>query len=135
MGIKDPSVRGVYVAVPTGVEEELVTLCLQNGKHVVAEKPFLNQASIARMTALAQEKGLLLMDATHFVHNPRMTLLLEKLAEGIIGDVLSLQANFFTGPLPSDNIRMNSTLEPTGAVGDLGWYTARAAVEILLRGD
>ena len=124
-------VRGVYVGLPTGVAEAVIKMCLEKGKHVIADKPFLSTASLEKLTEIAREKGLLLMDATHFVHNSRTALIRLKLADGIIGDVQSVQANFFTGRLSSKDIRMDPKLEPLGAVGDLGWYTARAAVEYL----
>ncbi len=69
--INHPSVHGVYISVPTGVEEPVVMQALEAGKHVLADKPFVNVAMVQRMGRKAAEKGLLLMDATHFVHNPR----------------------------------------------------------------
>merc|ERR1711991_523252 len=33
--------------------------------------------------------------------------------------------------MPARNIRLDKELEPLGAVGDLAWYTSRAAVEYL----
>jgi predicted dehydrogenase len=133
--INDPSVHAVYVGVPTGVEEELVIKCLEAGKHVIADKPFLNAQSVLKIHKLAAEKNLLVMDATHFVHNERSHLIKEKVKEGIIGELVSISANFFTSEMPGGNIRLDPKMEPAGAVGDLGWYTARAAVEFLLLND
>jgi predicted dehydrogenase len=121
--IECAATKAVYVAVPTGLEEDVVLQCIAAGKHVLADKPFLSAASVARMTKAAADKGLLFMDATHFVHSARTALIRDKLAKGVIGEVQSMTANFFagTGLLETQNIRFDPKLEPMGAVGDLGW--------------
>ncbi len=131
--IECPAVHAVYVALPTALEEEVVLQCLAAGKHVLADKPFASAASVTTMSKAAAAKGLLFMDATHFVHCARTAIIREKLVKGVIGEVQMLTCNFFAGSgLPADNIRFDPKLEPMGAVGDLGWYTARAAVEYLV---
>ncbi len=133
--IECPAAKAVYVAVPTALEEEVVMQCIAAGKHVLADKPFLSAASVARMTKAAADKGLLFMDATHFAHCARTALIREKLAKGVIGEVQFMTVNFFAGSgllADNNNIRFDPKLEPMGAVGDLGWYTARAAIEYLV---
>lgn len=72
------------------------------------------------------------MDATHFVHNPRTSALREHL-RAVPSHTLTAT---FVAPSPgAGNIRHQASLEPMGAVGDLGWYTARAALEYLCHGD
>lgn len=61
------------------------------------------------MTALAKSKGLLFMDATHFVHNPRTEVLRKYLAGGSYHTLL---ATFNAGPCASTDIRRNKELEP-----------------------
>jgi predicted dehydrogenase len=126
-----PHVQGVYVSVPTALEEPVVMRALELGRHVLADKPLSDAASVRRMTQKAIECKLLLMDATHFVHNPRTAALKAYLEEQGHDKFHTLIATFYAGPMPDDNIRNQSTLEPMGAIGDLGWYTARACVEFL----
>lgn len=68
---------------------------IRAGKHILADKPLLNGASAERIAKAAAEKGVLFMDATHFVHHARTALLREKLREGVIGQVETLSASFF----------------------------------------
>ncbi|MES2705375.1 MAG: Gfo/Idh/MocA family oxidoreductase [Verrucomicrobiota bacterium] len=62
-----PDVDAVYIAVPTVAKEEIALAAIAAGRHVLVEKPFVDQASVRRMTDAAAAKGLAFMDATHFV--------------------------------------------------------------------
>ena len=64
-------VDAVYVATPTVAKEEIALAAIGAGKHVLIDKPFINHASALRMTQAAAQKGVVFMDATHFVHHPR----------------------------------------------------------------
>ncbi len=100
---------------------------------MLVDKPFSSAASVERMSSAANAAGLLFMDATHFVHCARTAAVKEKLARGVIGTVQHITVNFYAGAmLAQDNIRFDPKLEPHGAIGDLGWYTARAAIEYLV---
>ena len=66
-----PDVDAVYIATPTVAKEEIALAAIAAGKHVLVDKPFVNHASVLRMTQAAAAKGVVFMDATHFVHHPR----------------------------------------------------------------
>lgn len=79
----DPSVEAVYVATPNSLHDPNVRLCLENGKHVLCEKPFTLTAAQAReLYALADAKGLFLMEALWTRFLPLYGRLRELLAEG-----------------------------------------------------
>lgn len=83
---------------------------------------FVSAASVERMTKLAHDKGLMFMDATHFVHCSRTAMIKDKLSKGVIGVIQHVLCNFYAAAsLPEDNIRFDPRLEPHGAIGDLGW--------------
>ncbi|MEM9066569.1 MAG: Gfo/Idh/MocA family oxidoreductase [Planctomycetota bacterium] len=128
--ISSPVVEAVYVATPTAAEEPIVLDALRAGKHVLADKPFVSAASAVTMASQAESLGLVLMDATHFVHHPRTAAVLDAIPERV-GEPLALHASFFAPFDDRSNIRFDPELEPMGAVGDLGWYTARAVIEYL----
>ena len=130
--IESPEVHAVYVGLPTGLKEEVVMQIVAAGKHVLCDKPFASLASLKRMVEATHAKGLLFMDATHFAHSKRTHAIRQQLERGAIGTVQRVSASFFAAQMDEGNIRNSPSLEPLGAVGDLGWYTARAAVEYLL---
>jgi len=119
-------VDAVYVATPTSAKEEIVLAAIAAGKHVLVEKPFLDRHSAARMIRAAEAKGVLFMDATHFVHHPRTAIAAAKLARP-----QTLHTAMYIPHTDKDNIRFDLDLEPTGAIGNLAWYSMRAVVEYL----
>lgn len=123
-------VEVIYIATPTTTKEQIALAAIAAGKHVLVDKPFLDYASCKRMAEAATAKGLVFMDATHFVHHPRSEAIQVALPEKI-GAPKSLHTAFYFPFSESDNIRFDSTLEPTGALGDMAWYSMRAIVEYL----
>lgn len=128
--IGSDGVDAVYVATPTSVREAICVAAANAGKHVLGEKPFASLESVQRIAAACRGNDVGFMDGTHFVHHPRTAEIRRRTGE-LIGPALSL-ASAFQVPLEDrDNIRFDPGLEPMGALGDLGWYNLRAAVEYL----
>ena len=123
-------IDAVYVAVPTAVEESVCIAAAQAGKHLLADKPFANLASLQRITAACRAKHVAFMDATHFVHHPRTHHIHQHIAD-TIGTVQAVRTAFFFPFMDRANIRFNPQAEPTGALGDMAWYSMRAVVEFL----
>lgn len=125
-----PQVDALYIATPTSTKHAIAEAALLAGKHVLVEKPLASTRSIESLIETARAGDRVLMDATHFVHHPRTAALKAGIPE-LIGEPLSLHAIFhFPGSQPN-NIRLDPSLEPTGALGDMGWYAMRALVEYL----
>jgi len=118
----------VYVATPTSVREEICIAAGQNKKHILAEKPFASLTSLQKITQACHANGVSFMDATHFVHHPRTRQLKQELEERI-GKVQAIYTSFFFPSMDRSNIRFNPEKEPTGAFGDMAWYSMRAIVE------
>lgn len=123
-------VEAVYIATPTVAKEAIALAAIAAGKHILIEKPFIDLASVRRMTEAAAAKGVVLMDATHFVHHPR-TASIQGEGTGKIGSAKSLHTTFYFPFSDRENIRFDATQEPMTALGDLGWYSMRAVVEFL----
>jgi predicted dehydrogenase len=86
-----------------------------------------------RMTAAAAAKGLVFMDATHFVHHPRTRAIQTATAEKV-GSPKSLHTIFYFPISDHDNIRFDAKQEPMTGLGDMAWYSMRAVVEYLCPG-
>lgn len=123
-------VDALYIASPTTSREEIALKAIAAGKHILVEKPFADLASVERMTSAAQARGVLFMDATHFVHHPRTAAIRADIPVRI-GAPRSLHTRLYFPLSDRSNIRFDPRQEPTGALGDLGWYSARAIVEYL----
>lgn len=128
--IASPNVDAVYIPLPTGLRKEWVLRAAAAGKHVLCEKPCgLSLADVQAMTDACARNRVQFMDGVMFMHNPRLARLREILDDdqnfGRIKRIMSVFSfataeNFFDA-----NIRVNSELEPTGCLGDLGWYCIR----------
>ncbi|MFM7321484.1 MAG: Gfo/Idh/MocA family protein, partial [Armatimonadota bacterium] len=118
----------VYVATPTVAREEICLAAARGGLHVLGDKPFASADSVRRIGDACLAAGVAFLDATHFVHHPRHRMLKESF-EARIGGARAIHTSFF---FPNDdpaNIRFRPEYEPTGAVGDMAWYSMRAVVE------
>lgn len=120
----------VYVATPTVAKEPIALAAIAAGKHVLVDKPFADQASLQHMTRAAAARGVVFMDATHFVHHPRTRAIQAATAEQI-GTPRSLHTAFYFPFADRNNIRFDSQQEPMTALGDMAWYSMRAVVEYL----
>jgi predicted dehydrogenase len=125
-----PEIDAVYVATPTSVREEICLAAARQGKHVLGEKPFASLRSLQNIIAACREHNVSFMDGTHFVHHPRTHRIREQMPENV-GWPWSVDSAFQINLPDKSNIRYNPELEPMGAIGDLGWYNMRAAVEYL----
>lgn len=117
----DPEVQLIYIATPHSHHYENIKLCLEHGKHVLAEKAFTQNAAQAReVIAMAKEKDLLLAEAIWTRYMPMRKTLDEIVASGVIGKPTSLYA---TLSYPISQIeRIKEPALAGGALLDLGVY-------------
>ena len=92
--------------------------------NAIGEKAFASLPSLERITAACRENRVGFMDATHFVRHPRYAAIRKGAAE-MIGQPRSLYSRFLISLTDRNDIRYDPTLEPLGAIGDLGWYNMR----------
>lgn len=124
----DPRVDVVYVATPHAGHYSATELCLLAGKAVLCEKPFtLDRASSATLVELARTRGTFLMEAMWTRCNPAVLKARQLVADGAIGEVTTVQADFgVAGPFPPEH-RMRAKVLGGGALLDLGVYPVTLA--------
>jgi predicted dehydrogenase len=127
--LSDPEIDAVYIPLPTGIRKEWVIRAAEAGKHVLCEKPCAaSLEDLGEMIAACEANGVQFMDGVMFVHNERLSRILEVLENGEeLGKVRRIESCFsFLGDEEFEgNIRLDSRLEPAGCLGDLGWYCLR----------
>jgi predicted dehydrogenase len=120
--VRNPDVDAVYNPLPASLHHEWTLEALQQGKHVLCEKPFAsNESEAEQMVAAARESGLVLLEAFHYRYHPLASRILEVLASGVIGEFREIEAAFCV-PIPdTGDIRYDLSLGG-GATMDLGCY-------------
>jgi len=113
----------VYVALPPSAHREWCTAALANGKHVLVEKPFANNAQDAtEMVAAARASGRHLIEAFHYRFHPLFEQALSSLRSGAIGRLRHIEA-IFNAVLPDTPGELRYIEElGGGALMDLGCY-------------
>lgn len=121
--LADEQVEAVYIATPNNLHFENARDCLLAGKHVLCEKPFtLNVSQAQALYALAQEKGLFIMEAFWVRFLPGMLKMREVIASGEIGQVVHARSDYgFIARGERRDRKMASALGG-GALLDIGIY-------------
>ena len=125
----------VYIASPNKLHFEQSKLMLQNGKHVICEKPItVEPEELSELQALARQNGLIYIEEIMYIFNPARELLTAAIEK--IGRITSVHFDFsqlsskypayLAGSLP--NI-FNPALA-TGCLMDLGIYCVYPALDL-----
>ena len=130
--VADPNIDIIYIATPHPQHISAAKLALNAGKHILVEKAFtLNAAEAAEIVALAQAKGLVVLEAMWTRFLPHMKRIREILKAGMIGEVRSITADH-RQKLPDDpKHRLNALDLGGGALLDLGIYPISFAWDVL----
>jgi predicted dehydrogenase len=125
--LADDRVDAVYMPLPTGLRTAWVLRAAEVGKHVVCEKPCApSMADLRRIVEACHSNGVQFMDGVMFMHSRRLERLQQVLDDReSVGEVRRIASAFTFRQSPgflAEDIRTDSTLEPYGCLGDLGWY-------------
>jgi D-xylose 1-dehydrogenase (NADP+, D-xylono-1,5-lactone-forming) len=120
--LADDAVDAVYISLPNGLHHEWTMKALAAGKHVLCEKPYSRRAAeVEEAFALADSRGLVLMEAFMYRHHPQTLKVQELVAAGAVGRLCAVKTTF-TFPLDSlTNVRALPELDG-GALMDVGCY-------------
>lgn len=128
--LADPDVDLVYIALPHSHHYEWTLKAIEAGHHVLCEKAFAaNEHQAREMIAAARKRGVLLAEAIWTRYMPSRTIIDNLLAEGAIGDVVTVDANL--GYKVDMNRRMTDPALAGGALLDLTVYPLNFASMVL----
>lgn len=121
--VRDPEVEAVYIATPNNLHYENCVMCLEAGKHVLCEKPFTTAREEGeKLFALAEEKGLFIMEAFWIRFLPALQKMQELIHSGMIGDVVWARSDYgFVAKGARKDRKFDSALAG-GALLDIGIY-------------
>jgi D-xylose 1-dehydrogenase (NADP+, D-xylono-1,5-lactone-forming) len=124
--LDDTEVDAVYLPLPNELHRPWVTAAADAGKHVLCEKPLaLDSREAAAMADHCRARGVLLMEAFMWRHQPRAIDLRRLVREGTVGE-LRLVRSSFSFPIAAGDWRLDPR-RGGGALWDVGCYGVAAA--------
>ena len=128
-------IDAVYIASPNKLHYEQSKLFLQNGKHVICEKPItIHPEQLSELQTLAKEKGLVYMEAIMMLHQPQLSALKEAVAK--LGKIRTAHIDFsqlsskYQAYVDGKNPNIFNPEFCTGALMDLGIYCIYFVLEL-----
>ncbi|WP_375386885.1 Gfo/Idh/MocA family protein [uncultured Amnibacterium sp.] len=130
--VASPDVDVVYVSTPHPLHHDQALAAIAAGKHVLIEKPIAMSADEAQAIVDAgRAAGVLVMEAMWTRYLPQSSILRQVIADGVIGDVRLVIADFgFVAP----DDRSNRLWDPAlggGALLDAGVYPISFASSVI----
>lgn len=123
-------VNAVYVASPHLTHYDYTKRALNTGRHVLCEIPFvLSKDQATELYHLAEEKDLVLLEASKTAHCPGFMHLVTLVKSGVIGEVVDVRASLskmVTGPLRELDVN-----QAGGALTEHGSLTLLSIIKLL----
>jgi len=124
--LDDPEVDAIYIPLPNELHRPWVLAAADSGKHVLCEKPLALDANEASaVVEHCAQRGVILMEAFMWRHQPRTLEIRKKVAEGAIGQLRLIRASF-SFPMEGDDWRLDPA-RGGGALWDVGCYGVSTA--------
>jgi predicted dehydrogenase len=130
----DQDVDVVYVATPHSSHHAAAKLCVEAGRAVLCEKPLtLDLPTSQELIDSARAAGVFLMEAMWSRCNPIIRRLTDLVADGAIGEVTAVHADFGLAGSFGPEHRLRDPALGGGALLDLGIYPITLAHLVLGR--
>ena len=124
------AVDAVYIATPHLSHYQYIKNSILAGKHVLCETPMVLRGNEAKeLFALAEEKGVILMEANKTAHCPAFNHLMVMIKSGVIGDVVDIDASL--SQLLDKNGREFDVEQAGGALYEQGSYPLLPIIRLM----
>ncbi|AMV37489.1 Gfo/Idh/MocA family protein [Planctomyces sp. SH-PL62] len=124
--IADPEIDAVYIPLPNELHKPWTLKAADAGKHVLCEKPLALDAGEAReMAEHCRARGVLLMEAFMWRHQPRTHAIRKLVDDGTIGDLRLVRCSF-SFPIDPNDWRLDPE-RGGGPIWDIGTYGVNMA--------
>jgi predicted dehydrogenase len=129
--VKSSEIDAIYIPLPPNLHYKWAKMALENGKHVLVEKPSTISATNTKELAnIARKNGLALHENYMFIFHSQLDAIEKIIANGEIGDVRLYRISFGFPRRSVNDFRYNKALGG-GALIDAGGYTLKYATRIL----
>lgn len=126
------AVDAVYVATPHLSHFSYIIEAILAGKHVLCETPMvLNGEEAKELFALAEEKGVILMEANKTAHCPAFNHLIVMIKSGVIGEVVDIEASLSKLWNDQKTLREFDPEQAGGSLYELGSYPLLPIIRLL----
>lgn len=127
-------IDAVYIASPNSLHYSQSKLMLENGKHVLCEKPItVLSEEFVELSELAESKGLVYTEAIMMLHLPQRKIIKEKLKS--LGKISTAHFDFsqlsskYSALIRGENPNIFNPEMKTGCLRDLGIYCFYPALD------
>lgn len=125
-------VDAVYIASPHLTHYQYAKDALLADRHVLCEVPFvLSREDAHELYALAESRGLVLLEASKTAHCPAFNHLVTLIKSGVIGEVVDVRASL--SKLVSGNLRELDASQAGGSMTELSSFPLLAIIKLLGR--
>lgn len=125
-------VDAVYIATPHLSHYDYIKESLDYGKHVLVETPMvLNGDQAKECFDIAEQKGLILMEANKTAHCPAFNHLIVMIKSGVIGEVVDIEASLSKLWNDQKFLRELDSTQAGGSLYELGSYSLLPIVKLL----
>ena len=123
-------VDAVYIATPHLSHYEYIKMAINAGKHVLVETPMvLNGEQAKECFELAEQKGVILMEANKTAHCPAFNHLIVMIKSGVIGEVVDIEASL--SQFLDKNGREFDPKQAGGALFEQGSYPLLPIIKLM----
>ncbi|MFA5982864.1 MAG: Gfo/Idh/MocA family oxidoreductase [Methylococcaceae bacterium] len=122
--LEDTNIDAVYLPMANQEHAVWALRAIEQGKHVLCEKPMaLTVSDIEAIESAASKQKVKVMEGFMYRFHPQFARVQELLASGIIGDVCSVRASYSFMLRPARLYRLAEPIERGGgAMWDIGCY-------------
>ena len=123
-------IDAVYLATPHNSHYQYAKKCIERGKHVLVETPMvLNSDQARELFKLAEDYGVILMEANKTAHCPAFNHLIVMVKSGVIGEVVDIEASI--SQLLDKNGREFDSAQAGGAMHEEGSYPLLPIIKLM----
>lgn len=131
MLIRSNEVDAIYLPLPPMLHYKWGKKVLENGKHLLMEKPFTTgPAETEELLSLAEKKGLTVHENYMFLYHSQLAKVKKLIANETLGKLRLIRAAFGFPKREKNDFRYQKNMGG-GALLDCGGYPVRLALELL----
>ncbi len=129
--ISSDDIDAVYIPLPPALHFKWAKAALENGKHVLLEKPFTTRLSDTKaLIETAESNDLAVHENYMFAYHSQLDYIMKQLDGGVIGDIRLIRIDFGFPFRGANDFRYDRALGG-GALLDCGGYTLKLASMLL----